>query len=918
MKYFKLFEAFVNGSINEDKEYDKLHTKAMDMSNKFTPEERARYKELSIEQYPIVIKKLPGDIYEIKTVGGGDTALQGDLLAEYNREELLAKIKNPKGIHLDNRRNDGGQQPPFKAILDFFVETPEDKDGNRKIPIEQQTDYWPTDEWTDEDKERGYESKINYLESKIEDKNKFTNIPTIVSTSDWTFSGGEFLTDTLKNFGKENITHVGSNSGGGANRTSSTADDMAKTWPDEDPNAKGLKVEEKLERSLKVFEKFYIDKEQAKEVRESIMKDPSKYIKDGKINEKAVEDNMRKITKDFHVSYFTDDDGRIEVMAPYGKSDRIVTDKNGKPIGPPYEFKGNWEGTGTGNAVPGIGMTETDPDTAKNSALELLYTKTGQKDQLAKMKSNPEEFGLTEDGKDDWYTRGTLEDREAGKDVYYPGYAADGVHPKMWKESQHAAEENKKNWVSILKAADGGKNIDDKSKDEPENWWEEYSDEAKDAYMKKHGEAPDVGNKISLSTEKQTIMKHIKLFEQFMNEASSRINITGLDSKEIKGLKQWGDAKVAGPGVYFTFLDKDKEEILNYLNNIDSADFDKSLLEGVIEEGINDPGILKAFFMAGGPGSGKSYVASELFGFPKRGASTVSYATGLKLINNDNAFEKGVKDAGLELSKLADYAKDEETWSKVMTIRDHAKSLTRKIQSNYINGRLGQVIDGTGKDFDKIAKMRKMYKNLGYDTFMVFVNTSLEVAQERNKMRERKLDDKMVEKMWKAVQDNLGKFQKEFGTDKMIIVDNNATDSEESVLDQIEKQISRRLNRPISNPLGKRWIEDNTPGQRNESVVTEKLSSKEEKDIKSFIKNAIGKKVKLTTVEFDGKTEVEDKFLKASWGDNAYKVDYMAIDFDQEMDTIKAGDGEITKLNNNEFTWKIGDRNGSTFSIKII
>ena len=44
----------------------------------------------------------------------------------------------------------------------------------------------------------------------------------------------------------------------------------------------------------------------------------------------------------------------------------------------------------------------------------------------------------------------------------------------------------------------------------------------------------------------------------------------------------------------------------------------------------------------------------------------------------------------------------------------------------------------------------------------------------------------------------------------------------------------------------------------------------------------------------------------------------MAVDFDQEMDTIKAGDGEITKLNNNEFTWKIGDRNGSTFSIKII
>ena len=39
--------------------------------------------------------------------------------------------------------------------------------------------------------------------------------------------------------------------------------------------------------------------------------------------------------------------------------------------------------------------------------------------------------------------------------------------------------------------------------------------------------------------------------------------------------------------------------------------------ESFLEEGVNDPGILKAFFMAGGPGSGKSFVASEIFGFPK-------------------------------------------------------------------------------------------------------------------------------------------------------------------------------------------------------------------------------------------------------------------------------------------------------------
>ena len=42
--------------------------------------------------------------------------------------------------------------------------------------------------------------------------------------------------------------------------------------------------------------------------------------------------------------------------------------------------------------------------------------------------------------------------------------------------------------------------------------------------------------------------------------------------------------------------------------------------------------------MAGGPGSGKSYVATEIFGFVKDSPRTTSYATGLKLVNNDAQF----------------------------------------------------------------------------------------------------------------------------------------------------------------------------------------------------------------------------------------------------------------------------------------
>jgi predicted kinase len=311
-------------------------------------------------------------------------------------------------------------------------------------------------------------------------------------------------------------------------------------------------------------------------------------------------------------------------------------------------------------------------------------------------------------------------------------------------------------------------------------------------------------------------MKKIMLFEDFIKKAGQK-----MDKKDFKNLKK--GSKVLYGGYEYEVISSDG--ILLKLKGEDgsttSVNYNMFTQHGVItenesiNEGINDPGILKAFFMAGGPGSGKSFVANELFGFPKGQISSVSYATGLKLVNNDNAFEKAMKNAGLDVGKLAQYAKDKKMWGEiVMPLRNKAKNLTRRMQNNYIGGRLGQVIDGTGKDFDKIKGHRRLYQDMGYDTYMVFVNTSKEVALERNRMRERKLDDKMVEKMWEAVQQNLGKFQELFGTDKMIIVDNSSYDNDE-LLDQIEKEINKRLRKPVQNPIGKHWLRANDPKNRD-------------------------------------------------------------------------------------------------------
>ena len=233
-------------------------------------------------------------------------------------------------------------------------------------------------------------------------------------------------------------------------------------------------------------------------------------------------------------------------------------------------------------------------------------------------------------------------------------------------------------------------------------------------------------------------------------------------------------------------------------------------LESFLTEGIHDPGILKAFFMAGGPGSGKSYVASELFDFPKGAISTVSYATGLKLVNSDNAFEKMMREAGIDANKLSVYANDPEKWAEIMALRNKAKGITKRMQDNYIYGRLGQVIDGTGKDYEKIKGHRHLYQDLGYDTYMVFVNTSLEVALERNAKRERSVPEDLVKKMWQDVQTNLGKFQNLFGSDKMLIIDNSSYDNKD-VMSTVERQINKYLRKPVENQLGRLWLRDNDP-----------------------------------------------------------------------------------------------------------
>ena len=86
---------------------------------------------------------------------------------------------------------------------------------------------------------------------------------------------------------------------------------------------------------------------------------------------------------------------------------------------------------------------------------------------------------------------------------------------------------------------------------------------------------------------------------------------------------------------------------------------------------------------------------------------------------------------------------------------------------------------------------------------MVFVNTSLDVALERNAKRDRSVPESLVVKSWKEVQSNMGLFSNAFRKG-FIVVDNN--DASEDVLKGVWKRVTGLLRNKVTNTRAKNWI----------------------------------------------------------------------------------------------------------------
>ena len=205
-----------------------------------------------------------------------------------------------------------------------------------------------------------------------------------------------------------------------------------------------------------------------------------------------------------------------------------------------------------------------------------------------------------------------------------------------------------------------------------------------------------------------------------------------------------------------------------------------------LQEGVYDPNIFKAIFLAGGPGSGKSYVIGKTTG-----------GLGLKIVNSDPHFEKLIKAAGLSLNMP-----DAEFDSRE-PLRIRAGNIRNKRKANFIEGRLGVIIDSTGSDSNKLISQSNGLMELGYDTHMIFVNTSIDVALQRNAERPRSVPEPIVINSWKSVQKNIGRFSQHF-KGNFIVVDNN--DASEDELAKVRKIVRNLVKRNVTTPRAKNRI----------------------------------------------------------------------------------------------------------------
>jgi predicted kinase len=317
---------------------------------------------------------------------------------------------------------------------------------------------------------------------------------------------------------------------------------------------------------------------------------------------------------------------------------------------------------------------------------------------------------------------------------------------------------------------------------------------------------------------------------------SNSDDVSGMSASKMRAYAEKGDFENFSQGVP-TRNKRDKELLYKDIRKgmgIAEGTLPHYMVEDLITEGVYDPGIFKAVFFSGGPGSGKSTVVDKLS----------LKALGLKLVNTDKAFENGLKKAGLTLDlRGADF-------DKIDPIRAKAKKITTKNMDDYIMGRLGMIFDTTSANLTKVKKYVEMLERIGYEYKMIFVNASLENAQKRNEMRARKLPKEIVQKDWETAQKNMNDLKKIFGRNFVEVKNDDDLASLEKKANSLYAKLMGWTTSFPKNKIAMKWksYELKMRGKGKDTVKTPDKPSPFKSDLKITKNRKTGKKTVATRI----------------------------------------------------------------------
>ena len=227
-----------------------------------------------------------------------------------------------------------------------------------------------------------------------------------------------------------------------------------------------------------------------------------------------------------------------------------------------------------------------------------------------------------------------------------------------------------------------------------------------------------------------------------------------------------------------------------------------------IHESANH-GMFKAIFVSGGPGSGKDIIIREAIS--EQNAVEINSTTAINILNDKH--------------KLFEFSRDS--------------------RREAIRNRLPLIITGTTNEQFNLLAIREELEELGYETMMIFVNTTNESSKKRNEGHERILSESVRQERWDVTQLVAEKYNQEFS--KYLEFDNSLDLNEANDFEKAEKEEDISIiyemtnwffDSSVDNEIAESWMIRHKKHNINkmfENFITKPIS---EKGYKKYVSEA--------------------------------------------------------------------------------